>query len=182
MIVRARHNDPLSPTALRCYVSCPRNLHSRFHEAWSLRLGTWFGKGNDPKYTPATTFERFPFPEGLAPAVPAASYAVEPRAVAIADAARRLVELRDRWINPPELVEWTSESVPDYPQRPVPRNQAASAQLKRRTLTNLYNNLPQWLVDAHHAVDAAVAAAYGWPLKSSVDDALRELMSLDQCG
>ena len=23
-------------------------LHSRFHEAWSLRLGTWLGKGNDP--------------------------------------------------------------------------------------------------------------------------------------
>ena len=27
-------------------------LHSRFHEAWSLRLGTWLGKGNDPRYTP----------------------------------------------------------------------------------------------------------------------------------
>ena len=38
-------------------------LHSRFHEAWSLRLGTWLGKGNDPRYTPTTTFETFPFPE-----------------------------------------------------------------------------------------------------------------------
>ncbi len=27
-------------------------LHSRFHEAWSLRFGTWLGKGNDPRYTP----------------------------------------------------------------------------------------------------------------------------------
>ena len=27
-------------------------LHSRFHEAWSLRLCTWLGKGNDPRYTP----------------------------------------------------------------------------------------------------------------------------------
>ena len=26
-------------------------LHSRFHEAWSLRLCTWFGQGNDPCYT-----------------------------------------------------------------------------------------------------------------------------------
>ena len=26
-------------------------LHSRFHEAWSLRLGTWLGVGNDPRYT-----------------------------------------------------------------------------------------------------------------------------------
>ena len=32
-------------------------LHSRFHELWSLRLCTWLGKGNDPRYTPSTTFE-----------------------------------------------------------------------------------------------------------------------------
>ena len=47
-------------------------LHSRFHEAWSLRLGTWLGKGNDPRYTPTTTFETFPFPDGLSPDIPAA--------------------------------------------------------------------------------------------------------------
>ena len=37
-------------------------LHSRFHEAWSLRLGTWLGVGNDPRYTPTTTFETSPSP------------------------------------------------------------------------------------------------------------------------
>ena len=42
-------------------------LHSRFHELWSLRLCTWLGKGNDPRYTPSTTFETFPFPAGLTP-------------------------------------------------------------------------------------------------------------------
>ena len=47
-------------------------LHSRFHEAWSLRLGTWLGVGNDPRYTPTTTFQTFPFPEGLTPDVPPA--------------------------------------------------------------------------------------------------------------
>ena len=71
-------------------------LHSRFHEAWSLRLGTWLGKGNAPRYTPTTTFESFPFPEGLSPDIPAADYADDPRAVAIAEAASRLVDLRDR--------------------------------------------------------------------------------------
>ena len=55
-------------------------LHSRFHEAWSLRLGTWLGKGNDPRYTPTTTFETFPFPEGLSPDLPAAGDAGGPRA------------------------------------------------------------------------------------------------------
>lgn len=47
-------------------------LHSRFHELWSLRMGTFLGVGNDPRYTPSTTFETFPFPEGLTPDIPAA--------------------------------------------------------------------------------------------------------------
>ena len=155
-------------------------LHSRFHEAWSLRLGTWLGKGNDPRYTPTTTFESFPFPDGLSPEVPAANRSDDPRAVAVAEAARRLVELRDRWLNPPEWVEWTEEPVPEeYPQRPVPRDEAASAQLKRRTLTNLYNARPQWLTDAHVALDAAVGAAYGWSVEISDSEALSKLMALN---
>ena len=117
----------------------------------------------DPSYTPTTTFETFPFPAGLTPNVPAASYAADSRALAIAEAARRLVELRDRWLNPPEWVEWVDEPVPGYPRRPVPRDEDAAKALKKRTLTNLYNARPQWLADAHVALDAAVAAAYGWP-------------------
>ena len=113
-------------------------LHSRFHELWSLRLCSWHGKGNDPSYTPTTTFETFPFPVGLTPNVPAASYAADSRALAIAEAARRLVELRDRWLNPPEWVEWVDEPVPGYPRRPVPRDEDAAKALRKRTLTNLY--------------------------------------------
>ena len=154
-------------------------LHSRFHELWSLRLCTWLGKGNDPRYTPSTTFETFPFPAGLAPDVPAADYMGNPRAVAIAEAARRLVELRDRWLNPPEWVEWVDEPVPGYPKRPVPRNEVVVKELKKRTLTNLYNARPQWLDDAHAALDAAVASAYGWPADISDDDSLRELLALN---
>ncbi|MDP2794549.1 MAG: hypothetical protein Q8O25_10805 [Sulfurisoma sp.] len=36
------------------------------------------------------------------------------------------------------------------------------AEPKKRTLTNLYNARPAWLANAHKALDAAVAAAYGW--------------------
>ena len=154
-------------------------LHSRFHEAWSLRLGTWLGKGNDPRYTPTTTFETFPFPEGLSPDVPASGYADDPQAAAIAEAARRLVSLRDRWLNPPELVEWVDEPVPGYPRRPVPHDEAAEKALKRRTLTNLYNARPQWLEDAHAALDTAVAVAYGWPADISDDAALRALLAFN---
>ena len=154
-------------------------LHSRFHEAWSLRLGTWLGKGNDPRYTPTTTFETFPFPDGLSPNVPAADYAEDPRAVAIAEAARQVVELRDRWLNPPEWVEWVDEPVPGYPKRPVARDEAVAKELKARTLTNLYNARPQWLADAHAALDATVAAAYGWDGGISDHDALTALLDLN---
>ena len=52
-------------------------LHSRFHDAWSLRLGT--SLEDRPRYTPTTTFQTFPFPEGLTPDEPAAAYANDPR-------------------------------------------------------------------------------------------------------
>ena len=154
-------------------------LHSRFHEIWSLRLCTWLGKGNDPRYTPSSTFETFPFPAGLTPNVSATDYESDPRAAAIADAARRLVELRDRWLNPPEWVERVDEPVPGYPKRSIPRHEDSAKALKKRTLTNLYNARPQWLVDAHDVLDAAVAAAYGWSADISDDDALRELLALN---
>ncbi len=48
-------------------------LHSRFHELWSLRMGT--SLEDRPRYTPSTTFETFPFPEGLTPNIKAADYA-----------------------------------------------------------------------------------------------------------
>ncbi len=157
-------------------------LHSRFHEAWSLGLCSWHGVGNDPVYNPSTVFQTFPFPVGLSPDIPAADYAEDPRAVAITDAARRLVELRDRWLNPPEWVEWAEEPFPGYPKRPVARNEAAAKELKARTLTNLYNARPQWLVDVHTALDAAVAAAYGWNTDIGNEEALRQLLEMNLSG
>ena len=114
-----------------------------------------------------------------ADADPTGDYADDPRAIAIAEAARRLIELRDRWLNAPEWVAWVDEPVAGYPKRPVPHDEATAKELKKRTLTNLYNTRPQWLADAHAGLDAAVAAAYGWPAGISQDDALRELLALN---
>ncbi len=154
-------------------------LHSRFHESWALRLCTWLGVGNDPRYTPSTTFETFPFPEGLTPNVPAAEYADDPRAIAIAEAARRLNELREAWLNPPDLVERMAEVAPGYPHRIIPVSLKAAAILKTRTLTNLYNERPAWLDNAHRDLDAAVAAAYGWPADIAEEEALARLLALN---
>ncbi|MCY4368113.1 MAG: hypothetical protein OXF41_01560 [bacterium] len=56
---------------------------------------------------------------------------------------RSLVELRDRWLNPPEWVEWVDEAVSGYPKPPVPSDEEAANALKKRMLTNLYNPRPQ---------------------------------------
>ena len=157
-------------------------LHSRFHEAWSLKLCSWHGAGNDPTYNSTKVFQSFPFPDGLSPDIPAPAYADDPRAIGIAEASRRLVELRDRWLNPPEWVEWIDEPVPGYPQRLVPVDEAAARELRKRTLTNLYNTRPQWLAAAHAALDAAVAAAYDWDCDISEERALEELLQMNQRG
>src|SRR5690348_13902181 len=97
-------------------------------------LGGWHGVGNDPQYTPSLGFETFPFPEGLTPDCPASSYATDPRAIAIAEAARQLVGTRDRWLNPPELVRREAEVTSGFPDRLLPVDTAAAAELKKRTL------------------------------------------------
>ncbi|WP_113452792.1 hypothetical protein [Rhizobium sp. SYY.PMSO] len=46
-------------------------------------------------------------------------------------------------------------------------------------MTNLYNRRPQWLVDAHSDLDAAIAAAYGWPANIAEEEALANLLELN---
>ena len=176
-------------------------LHSRFHELWSLRLGT--SLEDRPRYTPTTCFETFPFPAGLTPAdtahqrtttlddgalIPAdLPPAMREHAAAIARAAKRLVDLRDAWLNPPEWTERMPEVVPlgmdhsPYPDRIVARP-GFEKELAQRTLTNLYNQRPAWLAQAHVTLDAAVAAAYGWADYTPAmpdDEILRRLLALN---
>ena len=120
-------------------------LHSRAHELWSLRMGTWLGVGNASRYTPTSTFETFPFPWPLD--TPDEALTAEQRAHrdAIARVALALDETRRRWLNPPELVREESDIVPSLPPRLLPVDKDAERVLKRRTLTNLDNERPAWL-------------------------------------
>jgi type II restriction/modification system DNA methylase subunit YeeA len=129
-------------------------LHSKAHELWSLATGSWIGAGNDPSYTPSTTFETYPFPWP-----PGEEPAYEPRVEAIAEAARELDRLRRNWLNP----EGASET-----------------DLKKRTLTNLYNDRPTWLQNAHDKLDKAVFVAYGWPPDLSDEGVLVNLLALNK--
>jgi type II restriction/modification system DNA methylase subunit YeeA len=133
-------------------------LHSRAHEVWSLRMGTWLGVGNDPRYTPTTCFETFPLPW-----TPGKEPVDNPSVRAIAAAAKDLDEKRNAWLNPPD---------------------ASDAELKKRTLTNLYNQRPTWLAMLHDRLDRAVWAAYGWddpnPAEVEEETILSRLLELNR--
>jgi hypothetical protein len=90
---------------------------------------------------------------------------------------------RERWLNPPELVLTVPEVVLGFPNRLVPKDDAAATTLRARTLTALYNQRGKpegaWLDALHCALDEAVAAAYGWPSNLSDDDILARLLALN---
>jgi hypothetical protein len=134
---------------------------------------------------PALCFETFPFPEPT-----------DAQRDAISEAAKELDRLRSNWLNPPE---WTRTEVLEFPgsvdgpwkryvdpatvdergigtvryPRLVPKDAETAKELKKRTLTNLYNQRPTWLDLAHRRLDEAVFEAYGWPADLSDDDLAR---------
>jgi len=65
-----------------------------------------------------------------------------------------------------------------YP-RIVARDEECASQLKRRTLTNLYNERPTWLDLAHKRLDEAVFAAYGWDPSMNEEALLSALLELN---
>lgn len=129
-------------------------LHSKLHELWARRKGTQVREVESGfRYTPTSTFETFPFPwpPGREPKDSAMTKA-------IAGAASELIAKRDNWLNPPD---------------------ASHEELKKRTLTNLYNAHPAWLADAHRTLDEAVFAAYGWPATLTDAEILERLLKLN---
>ena len=154
-------------------------LHSVVHELWSLRTCTWLGKGNDPRYTPTTTFETFPFPWPLNTPDDALTPEQCEHRDAIGAAAKELDDKRRLWLNPPEWVHEVPDVVPSLPNRLLPVDDAAAEQLKQRTLTNLYNQRPTWLDNLHRTLDAAVFAAYGWPADIEDEQILERLLALN---
>jgi hypothetical protein len=123
-------------------------LHSSVHELWARATGTQVREAvSGFRYTPTTTFETFPFPRPT-----------DEQRERVGEAARRIVELRDGWLNPPGL---------------------DGASLMERTLTNLYNEQPTWLKHAHVDLGAAVRDAYGWRRDISDDQVLGNLLTLN---
>ena len=165
-------------------------IQSRFHSIWALKQGTRLE--TRPRYTPTTCFENFSIP-----------HPTRAQEAAVSAAAKELNELRERWLNPPEWINirmlefpgsvsgpWkhlidprtinakTGVGTIRYP-RMTPKDADCDAKLKKRTLTNLYNERPSWLDNAHKVLDAAVAAAYGWDPDISEAAVLDRLLDLN---
>ncbi|MEX0782262.1 MAG: DNA methyltransferase [Dehalococcoidia bacterium] len=131
-------------------------VSSRAHEVWARGTGTQVREaGSGFRYTPNTTFETFPLPWA-----PGKEPWGDPLVVAIEEAARELDALRNGSLNPPE-------------------GSLGESELRKRTLTNLYNERPTWLSNAHRALDAAVFAAYGWEGELSDEEILSRLLALN---
>ncbi len=146
-------------------------LHSSIHELWSRKMGTQLREAESgTRYTPTNTFETFPFPFP-----PGQEAKDDPRVQAISQAAKDLVEQRDRWLN----AEKTSEVSQQDSKELKPSHKTSEVSAPKRTLTNLYNARPTWLELAHKRLDAAVFNAYGWHSDLSDEEILEKLLALN---
>jgi type II restriction/modification system DNA methylase subunit YeeA len=180
-------------------------VHSRLHEVWSLTQGTHLGP--TPRYTPNTCFETFPFPRPT-PKQETAIAAAAQELNALRErwlnppewTQTSTLEFRgtvggawSRYIDAETVEEIILPGQDDLPEkerkkikvgtvrypRLEPRDADCAAKLKDRTLTKLYNERPAWLDLAHKKLDAAVAAAYGWPADLSDEAILEKLLALN---
>ena len=76
----------------------------------------------------------------------------------VSSAAQALDRLRTGWLNPDGMND---------------------GELAKRTLTNLYNQRPTWLDQAHLRLDQAVYAVYGWEYPLPDDEVLSRLLELN---
>ena len=129
-------------------------LQSRIHILWAASRGSQLRVvESGHRYTPTTCFETFPFPTPD-----------DEQRASVATAANELNQLRENWLNPLDMMGEPA---------------LTSERLRRRTLTNLYNDNPTWLRNAHAKMDAAVADAYGWQHDLSDEQILDRLLALN---
>ena len=165
-------------------------LQSRIHEVWARAQATQVRERESGlRYTPQVCFETFRFPEPN-----------EQQKIDISAAAKELNELRENWLNPPE---WITTRVLEFPgatdgpwsrfvvdpdargigtvryPRLEPRDDDCAKKLTKRTLTNLYNERPAWLANAHAKLDAAVVAAYRFAVDLTDEQILEKLLALN---
>lgn len=155
-------------------------LSSTIHLRWVQKIGSRFGAHPTVRrYNSSRVFETFPFPEALR--LDRTADPEHPHAQAIAQAARALVQARDRWLNPPEWVDWVltpEEEAVGFPARPRAKA-GREADLSTRTIAALYNDPPAWLASLQDDLDRVVAQAYGWEWPLTRAEILAKVLALN---
>lgn len=110
-------------------------LQSRIHDMWALAMCSFLGVGNDARYTPNSTFETFPLPQGFRTSPP------HP----IAQAGKALHEAREAWLNPPGASQ-----------------EHLNSRTLTTLYNSRERGQETWLNNLHRDLDVAVLQAYGW--------------------
>lgn len=136
-------------------------LSSRIHCVFALAAGAWLGVGNDPTYVKSSSFEKFPFP--------APTEAQKERIRALAeqlDAHRKRQQALHPGLTMTDMYNVLEK---------LRAGEALNAKEKSIHEQGLVSILKQ----LHDDLDAAVFAAYGWPVPLSDEEILAKLVALN---
>ncbi len=159
-------------------------LSSRLHGAWALAAGGWLGVGNDPVYVKTRCFEAFPFPDATDEqrqtirtiAEQLDSHRKRQQALhpdlTLTGIYNVLEKLRSPLPSPPPLVEGVKKPPPSGG-----RLEGGALTPKEKTIHE--QGLVSVLRQLHDELDAAVAAAYGWPVDLPEVEVLERLVTLN---
>jgi len=136
-------------------------LSSRFHVEWSIRAGGWLGMGNDSVYVKSKVFDPFPFPD-----------ATREQRVQIADIAERIDAARKVALT--ETHSLTMTEVYNLRARIARGETLIGDERERATKARA-----RIIDELHRKLDAAVAAAYGWPSDLSPAEIVSRVVALN---
>jgi hypothetical protein len=136
-------------------------LSSQIHLQWAIRAGGWLGLGNDSVYVKSRVFDPFPVPDPTsAQRTPIADLAEE------LDVTRKIVQAEHPDITLTGLYNLVEKL------RAGTALSAAEADTARRARAAI-------ILELHRRLDAAVAAAYGWPADLAPAEIVARLVALN---
>jgi len=140
-------------------------LQSRIHTTWAPRAGGWLGVGNDPSYSKSRCFDPFPFPD--------ATGAQHAGISAIAEELDAHRKARQK-----EQPSLTLTDMYNVLERLRAGASPETLDIEERKIFD--DGLVLILKELHDRLDAAVAAAYGWPVDLSEEEILARLVRLNK--
>ncbi len=137
-------------------------MSSRIHTTWAPAAGGWLGFGNDPRYNKTRCFDPFPFPA----ATPAQAAEIAALAEEL-DALRKTCLAAHPHLTLTALYNVLAALRAGQSLSPAERDVLDAGQVE--VLRHLHDRL-----------DAAVAAAYGWPADLSAEAIVERVVALNR--